>query len=175
MGDRKRNDQAADVITTPAFDANDAEMIEKDVSGALSPAEQAPETETEESVSGETEEETGEEYSACKALGPQSVLAHLGQLLLASVPLIGAPVSALWVFFGGTAASVALVSVPSALSLAVMAFWACGGCANVNRRRFARAYFIWIVVAAALLALTGFLAVSFGFRFSPVLKRLLVF
>ncbi|MBQ9544656.1 MAG: hypothetical protein IJV00_05980 [Clostridia bacterium] len=110
---------------------------------------------------------------AYRVLGPQSVFAQLVQLLLGAIPIIGAPLIALWVFFGGTTTSVALVSAPPALALAILAFWACGGCANVNRRRFARAYFLALIVGAALIALAVLLAVSFGFRFSPVLKRLL--
>lgn len=134
------------------------------------PAEVAAESEDASDEPTEAEKEADLVY---RVLGPQSVGAHLLQMLVATVPILGAPLIVLWVIFRGTPLSVALVSAPTAFCLALLAFWAFGGCANVNRRRFARAYFLWIIAVAALLALIALLAVSFGFDYSPVLKRII--
>jgi len=133
-------------------------------------AEDAAESEDASDEPTEAEKEADLVY---RVLGPQSVGAHLLQMLVATVPILGAPLIVLWVIFRGTPLSVALVSAPTAFCLALLAFWAFGGCANVNRRRFARAYFLWIIAVAALLALIVLLAVSFGFDYSPVLKRII--
>ena len=154
--------------TEPAETENQTEPAE--AGDQTEPAEDAAESEDASDEPTEAEKEADLVY---RVLGPQSVGAHLLQMLVATVPILGAPLIVLWVIFRGTPLSVALVSAPTAFCLALLAFWAFGGCANVNRRRFARAYFLWIIAVAALLALIALLAVSFGFDYSPVLKRII--
>lgn len=106
-------------------------------------------------------------------LGPQSILGHMVQLVLAPIPLFSLLFTFLWISFGGTMLSVGLVSGAGALVLAVFAFWAFGGCTNVNRRRFARAYFLSLAVITAASALFVLLALSYGADLSPVLRRII--
>ena len=130
-----------------------------------------------EAATEEKEEEKNEapmsDEEAYLVLGPQSILGHMVQLVLAPIPLFSLLFTFLWISFGGTMLSVGLVSGAGALVLAVFAFWAFGGCTNVNRRRFARAYFLSLAVITAASALFVLLALSYGADLSPVLRRII--
>ncbi len=110
---------------------------------------------------------------AYQVLGPQSIVAHLVQLVLAPIPMISVLFTFLWILLGGTVLSVGLVAGAGAVVLAVFAFWAFGGCINVNRRRFARAYFLSLGVMAAATALFILLASGYGADLSPVLRKIM--
>lgn len=110
---------------------------------------------------------------AYQTLGPQSLLSHLIQLLLAPIPMISMTFTFLWIGLGGTVFSVGLVAGSGALVLALFAFWAFGGCTNVNRRRFARAYFLSLGIFLVAALFFGLLASAYGANLSPVLRKIM--
>ena len=110
---------------------------------------------------------------AFELLGPESTLKHLAELLLGMVPVICAIACFLWISLGGTLFSVSIIAIPGAAVLALFLFWALGGCKNINRRRFARAYFLWLLCLAGIGAVIGLLAYAFGAELSPIIRKIM--
>lgn len=110
---------------------------------------------------------------AFELLGPESIWRQLTELLLGMVPVISAIACFLWITLGGTVFSVSIIAIPGAAVLALFLFWALGGCKNVNRRRFARAYFLWLVCIALIGAIIALLAYAFGAELSPILRKIM--
>ena len=144
------------------------------------PGEQKPEEVPEEKSELKSEKSRNKRFSdqlsddeAFELLGPESTLKHLAELLLGMVPVISAIACFLWISLGGTLFSVSIIAIPGAAVLALFLFWALGGCKNVNRRRFARAYFLWLVCLAAIGAVIALLAYAFGAELSPIIRKIM--
>ncbi len=70
---------------------------------------------------------------------------------------------------GSFMGSMLLFSIP-VIGFIFMVVWACGGCTNQNKRNFARAYLIWLLIGVAVTAAIALIFMSFGTNLWDVLR-----
>jgi len=70
---------------------------------------------------------------------------------------------------GSYMGSILLFSIP-VIGFIFMVVWACGGCINQNRRNFARAYLLWLLIGIAVTTIAATIFSALGLPFIGTLQ-----